>query len=493
MSAENAPSLLDLLGGFRTPGLDIDGVMAQASRAAEAFRRLTQADTDRIVAAVYRAGFNNRIRLAKHAREETQLGRWEDKVIKNVIATRYVYRDIKDLRTVGVVAEDREQDVVEVAEPLGPIFAITPITNPTSTVLFKILIAMKSRNPIIIRPHGAAVDCSVEAARVCAEAAARAGAPEHSIQWVKRSSREEALAFMAHKRTAMILATGSVELVRAAARTGNPSIGIGPGNVPVYIGKSADVPFAVEQIVLSKVFDYGTVCASEQAVVANRVNADEILREFKKRKAYVLSREEIRRLEPVAFNRDQKVMRVEVIGQPAAKIARMAGFGVPDDTTVLIAPLNEVGLASPLSLEILAPILAFYVADDFEPAIELCRQINRHGGLGHTASIFSNDEERIEHFASVMNAGRILVNTPASQGALGGTYNRLRPSFMLACGTSGKNITTDNISARNLLNVHRIARRQVSPCISPEFVPEYLDEANDAEAIERKCPDPVLK
>jgi len=493
VSTEKAPSLLDLLGGFRTPGLDIDGVMAQASRAAEAFRRLTQEATDRIVTAVYRAGFNNRIRLAKHAREETQLGRWEDKVIKNVIATRYVYRDIKDLRTVGVVAEDREQDVVEVAEPLGPIFAITPITNPTSTVLFKILTAMKSRNPIIIRPHGAAVDCSIEAARVCAEAAARAGAPEHCIQWVKRSSREEALAFMAHKQTAMILATGSVELVRAAARTGNPSIGIGPGNVPVYIGKSADVPFAVEQIVLSKIFDYGTVCASEQAVVANRVNADELLREFKKRKAYILSREEIRRLEPVAFNRDQKVMRVDVIGQPAAKIARMAGLDVPDETSVLIAPLEEVGLSSPLSLEILAPILAFYVADDFEQAIELCRQINRHGGLGHTASIFSNNEERIEHFASVMNAGRILVNTPASQGALGGTYNRLRPSLMLACGTSGKNITTDNITARNLLNVHRIARRQMSPCISPDFVPEYLDEANDVDAIERKCPDPCRK
>jgi acetaldehyde dehydrogenase/alcohol dehydrogenase len=475
--------------GFCTPGLDIDQVMSRAVRAAESFRRLSQEETDRIVTAVYREGFNNRIRLAKHAWEETQLGRWEDKVIKNVIATRYVYRDIRDLRTVGVIAEDKEHEIVEVAEPLGPIFAITPITNPTSTVLFKILISMKSRNPIIIRPHGAAADCSVEAARICAEAALRAGAPEHSIQWVKRSTKEEALALMAHKQTAMILATGSVELVRAAARSGNPSIGIGPGNVPVYIGKSADVPFAVEQIVLSKTFDYGTVCASEQAVVANRVNAGQILTEFEKRKGYILSQKEIRRLEPFVFNAEQKVMRVEAIGQPAAKIARMAGIDVPAETSVLIAPLVEVGLSSPLSLEILAPILAFYVADDFEQAIELCRRINRHGGLGHTASIFSNNEERIEHFASAMNAGRILVNTPASQGALGGTYNRLRPSLMLACGTSGKNITTDNISARNLLNIHRIARRKMNPCISPEFLPEYLDEANDVESIERKCPD----
>jgi acetaldehyde dehydrogenase/alcohol dehydrogenase len=489
MDSSLAAERVDAEDGYRTPGLDIERVMAQAVLAANAFRRLTQEQTDRIVAAVYRAGFNNRIRLAKEAWEETQLGRWEDKVIKNVIATRYVFRDIKDLRTVGVIAEDKGQEVVEVAEPLGPIFAITPITNPTSTVLFKILISMKSRNPIIIRPHGAAVRCSIEAARLCAQAALEAGAPEHGIQGNKRSTKEEALELMAHKRTAMILATGSVSLVKAAARSGNPSIGIGPGNVPVYIGKSADVPFAVEQIVLSKTFDYGTVCASEQAVVANRSQADEILREFRKRGAYILNREETRKIGAAAFDGGQKVMRVEVIGQPAAKIARMAGIDVPDETSVLIAPLDDVGPGTPLSMEILAPILAFYVADDFDSAIELCRQINGHGGLGHTASIFSRNEERIRHFASTMNAGRILVNTPASQGALGGTYNRLRPSLMLACGTSGKNITTDNISARNLLNIHRIARRRVSPCIAPDFVPEYLDEANDAEAIERKCPD----
>jgi len=477
---------------LRTPGLDIERTMEDATRAAGEFRRLSQGETDRIVEAVYRQGFNNRIRLARMACRETGLGKWEDKVIKNVIATRYVYHDIKNLKTVGVIAEDREHGVVEMAEPLGPIFAITPITNPTSTVLFKILISMKSRNPIIIRPHGAAVKCSVEAARLCAEAARKAGAPEHSIQWIPRSTKGEALTMMAHKKTAMILATGSVELVRAASRSGNPSIGIGPGNVPVYIGKTADVPFAVEQIVMSKTFDYGTVCASEQAVVANRLNADQILREFKKRKAYVLNPEEIRRLEPVAFNADQKVMRVEVIGQPAPKIARMAGLDVPDDTSLLLAPLEVVGLDSPLSLEILAPILAFYVADDFEQAIELCRQINHHGGLGHTASIFSNNEERIEYFTAAMNAGRILVNTPASHGALGGTYNRLRPSLMLACGTSGKNITTDNISARNLLNIHRIARRMVNPCILPDFVHEYLDEANDIDEIEKKCPDDGL-
>lgn len=238
---------------FSTRGLDIDKIMDQAVAAAAAFRRLGQEETDRIVEAVYKAGFKNRVRLAKLAFEETKLGRWEDKAIKNVIATRFVYLDIKDQKTVGVIAEDPEQEVVEVAEPVGPIFAITPVTNPTSTVLFKIIISMKSRNPIIIRPHGSAKDCSVEAARICYEAALSAGAPMNCIQWVRTSTREEALALMAHRKTALILATGSVELVRAAHRSGNPAIGIGPGNVPVYIGKTADVPFAVEQIALVQI------------------------------------------------------------------------------------------------------------------------------------------------------------------------------------------------------------------------------------------------
>jgi len=469
---------------YHTPGLDIEKIVGNAVRAAEDFRHYSQKQTDRVVEAVYRAGFNSRVHLAKLTHKETKLGKWEDKVIKNVIATRFVYQDIRDVKTVGVIAEDKEQEVVEVARPVGPIFAITPITNPSSTVLFKILISMKSRNPIIIRPHGSARKCSVEAARICYEAALDAGAPVNCVQWIKTSTEQELLALMAHKRIALILATGSVSLVQAAFRSGNPAIGIGPGNVPVYIGRSADVPFAVEQILISKVFDYGTVCASEQAVVANRHNADEVIREFKKRKAYFLSEEEIKRLEPVAFNKEQRVMKVEVIGQSASIIAEMAGIKVPPDTTVLIAPLEEVGIQSPLSLEILAPILAFYIADDFEQAIELCRQINQHGGLGHTASIFSNDVESIAYFASAVNAGRVLVNTPASHGALGGTYNKLKPSLMLACGTGGKNITTDNITAQHLLNIHRVARRKVCRDIEQDFVHYYFNEHLDADAIE---------
>ena len=467
--------------------LDIDNLLEKAQHAAAIFRQLDQQTTDRIVKRVYEAGFNNRVRLAKLAHQETGLGKWEDKVVKNVIATQLVYEDIKDLKTAGIVSQDVKNGITEIAQPIGPIFAVTPVTNPTSTVLFKILIALKSRNPIIIRPHGTAKKCSIEAARICYEAALEQGAPEHCIQWIKNSSKDETLALMAHKKTALVLATGSVALVKAAYSSGNPALGVGPGNVPVYIGKSADVPFAVEQIFISKTFDNGTVCASEQALVVPQCHVEKVIEEFKKRKAYFLSKDEIKRLEPVAFNTTQKVMNIEVIGQPAPIIAKMAGIDVPPDTTLLIAELEEVGIKSPLSLEILAPILAFYPVKDFEEGIEMCRQINAHGGLGHTGSIFSNDEKKIQYFASVMNAGRILVNTPASQGALGGIYNNLPPSLTLGCGTGGKNITTDNITAKHLLNMQRIALRNVNICAEHFNKGDYLDESINATDAEKKC------
>jgi len=470
-----------------TKGLDIDRVMDNAALAAEAFKQLDQAQTDRVVRAAYEAGFNKRVHLAKLACDETGLGIWEHKVIKNVIATRFVYDDIKNLRTVGVISEDEEKGIVEIAQPLGPIFAITPVTNPTSTVLFKILICLKSRNPIIIRPHGAARKCSIEAARICYEAALAAGAPEHCIQWVGRSTEEETMQLMGHKKTALVLATGSTALVHAAHRSGNPAIGVGPGNVPVFIGKTADVPFAVEQIFMSKTFDNGTVCASEQALVVRKCHVERVIEEFKKRQAYFLSPDEIARLEEVAFNRATRIMNAQVIGRSATAIAGMAGIDAPPDTTLLIAPLTEVGITSPLSLEILAPILAFYVAEDIDQAIDLCRKINHHGGLGHTISMFSNNEERIQYFASTMNAGRILVNTPASQGAMGGTYNGLQPSLTLGCGSGGKNITTDNISARHLLNIQRIARRREHTCISESLMRDYLNESIDARAFDGRC------
>jgi len=471
--------------------LPIEDIMQKAVNAAKEFNELDQLAVDKIVKAVYEAGFNNRVKLAKMAWEETGIGKWEDKVMKNVIATRNVYRDIRNQGTVGVITVDRENGITEIAKPLGPIFAITPITNPTSTVLFKVLIAMKTRNPIIFSPHGAARKCSIEAARVCYEAALAAGAPENCIQWIKRAGKDEILEIMAHKRTALILATGSVGLVKAAYSSGNPAIGIGPGNVPVYIGKSADIPFTVENILFSKTFDNGTICASEQAVVVSRNNSQAVIAEFKKQKAYFLNKEEIEKLNPIAFNTALKVMNVEVIGKSAPVIAKMAGFEVPEDTSVLIAELGDkVGIDAPLSLEILAPILAFYEVDSFQQGIEMCRRINVHGGLGHTVSIFSNDEEKIRQFASVMNAGRIVVNTPSSHGALGGTFNALQPSMTLACGPGGKNITTDNISARHLLSIQRIAERRINPCAECDHIP-YLDESITAENVDKECTNEV--
>ncbi len=473
---------------IRTKGLDIDDIMERARISGEKFSTYSQERVDEIVKAVYQAGFNARVVLAKMAHDETGIGKWQDKVSKNVIATRYVYQDIKNMKTAGILREDEETGITEVAKPIGPIFAMTPITNPTSTALFKILISMKTRNPIIIRPHGSAKKCTCEAARICYEAAVQAGAPEDCIQWIKRSTPEETLEMMGHRDIALVLATGSVSLVQAAYRSGNPAIGVGPGNVPVYIGQSADISFAAEQIILSKTFDFGTVCASEQSLVLKQSLAPALIAEFKKRKAYFLTEAEKKRLEEVAFNKIQKAMSIDVIGQPAHKIAAMAGIEVPEDTTVLIAHYanHEVGIKYPLSLEILAPILAMYVVDDFIEAINMCKKIVSYGGMGHTISIFSTEEDKIMYFAEVTNAGRLLVNTPASQGALGGTYNGLQPSLTLATGSGGKNITTDNITAKHLLNIQRLARRIFIPC-NPDLTEIYLDETIDAQRIDEEC------
>ncbi len=466
----------------------IDQVMNNARQAADAFAAYDREKADYIVRKVFEAAFANRFLLAEMAHKETGIGKVEDKVIKNIIATKHVYQDIKDFVAVGVLSDDPVSGITEIAQPLGPVFAVTPITNPTSTVLFKVLIALKTRNPLVINPHGAARKCSIEAARICYEAALAAGAPVHCIQWVKRLNRDEVLAMMSHRKTALVLATGSVSLVRAANSCGNPTIGIGPGNVPVYVGKTTNVDFAVDQILLSKTFDNGTICASEQAVVVSRYNAEALKAAFKKRGAYFLSPKEIALLGPVAFNAAQKVMQATVIGKSAAEIAGMAGFEVPDDTTVLIAPLDKVGWEEPLSLEVLAPILAFYEVDSFAEGIARCREINRYGGLGHTASIFSEDEEKIRHFAETMNAGRIVVNQPSSQGALGGTFNALQPSMTLACGSGGKNITTDNISARHLINIQRIAKRRVLVCAEHFRAGEYCCNAKlSAAELEKSC------
>jgi len=488
----------------------VNEIMEKAVRAAAIFSQLDQEHTDRIVRAVYEAALENRVKLAKMAHEETGIGKWEDKVIKNVVATQLVYEDIKDLKTVGIIHEDFKNGLVEIAQPLGPILAVTPVTNPTSTVIFKILICLKTRNPIVITPHWRAAKCSIETARVCCEAAAKEDAPEDCIQWVEHGSRkltseamkghvtlerlkEEAYSppqlirtIMRNRKFALILATGEGKLVKEAYSSGNPALGVGSGNVPVFIEKSADIPFAIQQIFESKTFDNGTFCASEQAIVVEKSIAGEVIDEFKKSGAYFLSEEEAGLLEKVVFNSEEKRINTGIIGKAAKVIAEMAGFSVNEDTRILIASLKGIGDEHPLSREILAPILAFYVADDFEQAVNLCIEVNFFGGIGHTASIFSNDEDKIQKFSNIMNVGRIVVNTPSTQGGIGGIYNTLAPSLTLGCGTAGKNITTDNITAKHLLNIQRIARRRVNERFGRFDKRLYLDDSISADEIEKE-------
>jgi len=437
-----------------------DDLLERAALAAAEFAQLGQEETDRIVREVCLAGLADRVSLAKLACEETGKGIWRDKALKNLVATLLVYRDIRDEKTVGVISEDEAAGVIEIAQPLGPILAVIPVTNPTSTVMFKILIALKARNPIIISPHGSALRCCGQAAEICYRAALRAGAPEDCVQWLTETSRDLTHALMGHEKLSLVLATGGPGLVRAAYSSGTPAIGVGSGNVPVYLEKTADVPFAVTSIMISKTFDNGTICASEQAVVVESEIEPETRREFQRQGGYFLSPPEVAALEKIAINHKTGLMNPALVGQSAETVARMADIPSPAGTRLLLAPQEKVGPEFPLSGEILAPVLAYYVREDFAAALKTCIELNYRGGIGHTASIFSRDESRIREFAELMNAGRVVVNTPSSQGAVGGMFNTLKVSFTLGCGAGGKNITTENISARSLINVKRVCRRR---------------------------------
>lgn len=463
-----------------------DDMIARARHAAALFKKFDQNMTDRIVRAVYLEALKNRVRLAKMAADETKLGIWEHKVIKNVIATQLVYDHIKNQKTVGIIAEDGYSGVIELARPIGPILGLIPVINPTSTTIYKILISLKTRNPIIISSATAAKASVAETASLCYKAALSAGAPEHSVQWLRKPNLLATKELMSHRGLALILATGTGELVKASYSSGTPTIGVGAGNVPVYIGASADIPFAVSSILYSKTFDNGSICASEQAVVVKKRLADRVIQEFEKQGGYFLKKEEISKVSKIAYDKERGLMSPLVVGQPVRKIAEMAGISVPVSTTVLIAHLDKVSGDCPLSAEILAPILAFYVEEDFEASIERCMEITRFGGIGHTAVIYSNNPERIEYFSNALDVARILVNTPSTQGALGGMYNSLPPSFTLSCGSGGKNSTTDNISTRHLLNIHRICRRRINERWMNLDQKKVIDETIPGEALERE-------
>lgn len=473
-----------------------DDFLEKAKESAAVFSQLSQEHVDRIVKAVYEAGFKNRVKLAKMAVEETGIGKWEDKVIKNVAGSLLVYDDIKNLKTVGVISDDRETGIMEMAQPIGPILAIIPVTNPTSTVIFKILIALKTRNPIIISPHQKAIGCCVETAKICYEAALKEDAPENCIQLTREEPIDFATfdikdyyadtqAIMSHPKLSLIVATGGGGVVKAAYTSGTPAYGVGSGNVPVLIDKSADIAFAVKNILMSKTFDNGTICASEQAIVVEQSIADAVIKEFKAQKGYFLSEEEVKKVGEVAFDKERNVMSADVVGQSVEKIAQLAKINVPAQTSVLLAPLKGVGVNYPLSSEILCPILAFYVTKDFNSAIKTCIDLNFHGGMGHSAGIYANDDDVIRKFSTEISAGRILVNMPSSQGAVGGIFNKLRTSLTLGCGTTGKNITTDNITAKHLINIQRVARRRCNERLSNFDTKLFYDESLPTDEILR--------
>jgi len=437
-----------------------DQMLDKALLAGALFNQFDQYLTDVIVKKVYEAGFNNRVKLARMAAEKTGLGIWQHKVIKNVAATHLVYESIKNEKTVGIISENDAEGITEIAQPLGPIFAIIPVTNPTSTIMFKVLIALKSRNPIIISPPRKAVKSCTETVGICYEAAMEAGAPEDCIQMLPQPDREFSALFMSDPRTALILATGGTGLVKAAYSSGNPALGVGPGNVPVFIDTSADIPFAIENIIQSKTFDNGTICASEQAIVCEKEIYPKVKAELEKQGCYFLQHDEIEKVEKIVFNREKGIMSADVVGQPVSKIANLAGIHPPEGTKILIARQEFVGTDYPLSQEILAPVLAIYEAADYHDACKICIDLNYLGGIGHTACVYANDDDRIREFSLLMNAGRINVNTPSAQGAVGGIFNSLPTSLTLGCGSGGKNITTENITARHLINVQRMCRRR---------------------------------
>lgn len=460
-----------------------DGIMSAATMAAAVFSQYDQEHVDRIVESVFRAAFAHRVELARMAAEETGLGVWQHKVIKNVIAAQLVYESIRDVPTVGVIAHDEASGITEIAEPLGPIFAVTPVTNPTSTAIFKILIALKTRNPIIISPHRRSQRSVAETVRICTEAALAADAPEDCIQVVTDGSRDLTRCLMSHRGMALILATGGTGLVTAAYSSGTPAIGVGPGNVPVYIDRSANLAYAVASILASKTFDNGTVCASEQAIVVEQAIAEATRAEMRRQGFHFLDGDQKARVEAVALNPKSGDMSAEIVGQPVDAICRMAGITVPEGTRVLVAELATVGPEEPLSGEVLAPIIAFYVGADADAAAKLCVDLNYRGGMGHTASIYANDEERISEFASLMNAGRVVVNTPSTQGAVGSLLNTLAPSFTLGCGSGGKNITTENVTARHLLNIKRVCRKRPNEKWHSFDTSRYLDPAETVDGL----------
>jgi acetaldehyde dehydrogenase (acetylating) len=428
-------------------------LVESASKAQAEVARFDQAKIDRICEAMSKAALRESARLGAMAVEETGYGIPDDKREKNRFAAEDVWNYFRGLRTVGVVSESK--DVVEIASPRGVVAGIIPSTNPTSTAIFKILIALKSRNAIVLSPHPSAARCINESARVMREAGVKEGLPADAIGCMTTATIEGTEGLMKHKQTAVILATGGIGLVRAAYSSGKPAFGVGPGNVPVFVERSVDVAKAVQDILTGKCFDNGTICASEQAVVCDAPIEKAVREQFKAQGGHFLSASEADQLGKIVAT-PQRSLNPAVVGKAVEVIAKMAGLSVPPGTRCLMADVGGVGREFPLSMEKLSPILAFYVADGLTRGAERCYEVLRYGGMGHTAGVHTRSREAAVRFGSEMPAARITVNTPTTHGAIGFS-TALPPSMTLGCGSWGGNVTSDNISPLHLLDIKRVA------------------------------------
>jgi acetaldehyde dehydrogenase (acetylating) len=429
---------------------------ALALVAQQKFAKFSQEQVDAIVDAVAKAAASNAEILARAAVEETGYGNVTDKILKNNVAAVEVPRAIRGIRTVGVVNEDKEKKILEIAVPVGVICAIIPCTNPTSTAIYKTIIALKARNAIVLSPHPSAIRCICQTAKLLASAATAAGAPAGIISCMERNTLAGTQELMRAKEVGLILATGGTGLVRAAYSSGKPAYGVGPGNVPAFIEKTADVHKAIADIFASKTFDYGTLCSSEQAIVAEEPVRDAALDECRKQGGYFLNEEEMRRVAGLIFPGGSNAPSAKLVGRPATHIAELAGVKVPPETRVLIAKLDAVGREVPLSAEKLSPVIAFYSVPSLAAGIDLCAQLLRFGGLGHTASIHTKDANAAREYGMAVPAFRVCVNTGSVQGSIGYSTN-LFPAMTLGCGAQGGNITSDNIGPQHLMNLRRVA------------------------------------
>ncbi|MDU3653098.1 MAG: bifunctional acetaldehyde-CoA/alcohol dehydrogenase [Staphylococcus epidermidis] len=438
----------------------IDSLAEKGQEALKELSKKSQQEINDIVHQMSMAAVDQHMHLAKLAYDETGRGIYEDKAIKNLYASEYIWNSIKDNKTVGIIGEDKQKGLTYVAEPIGVICGVTPTTNPTSTTIFKAMIAIKTGNPIIFAFHPSAQQSSKYAAKVILEAATKAGAPKDCIQWIEVPSIEATKQLMNHKDIALVLATGGSGMVKSAYSTGKPALGVGPGNVPTYIEKTAHIKRAVNDIIGSKTFDNGMICASEQVMVVDKEVYTDVVKEFKLHQTHFVNKNELQQLEDAIMNEDKTAVKPDIVGKSAVDIAKLSGISVPEKTKLLVAEIDGIGKDYPLSREKLSPVLAMVTAKSTGHALQICEDTLKFGGLGHTAVIHTEDSQLQQKFGLKMKACRVLVNTPSAVGGIGNMYNELIPSLTLGCGSYGRNSISHNVSAVDLLNIKTIAKRR---------------------------------